>query len=346
MEKMFFVVTCVKEKEDSYFVFYVQSVFAYTKSSSVDAIFQQEEIDGTQLRKLFGSLLPFPITKKEVSLIRTATASSPGNTKLYTPRLITSTETGFKILYNVACNCDEEFWASGEDSKIKCFDGQGSLLNAVDTTSGIWPNDIAVTNEGDLLYIDGTRKTIELMKNGQKKRIITLLEWNPLAIFVTSGDELLIIMFSDDETQSKVVRYSGSNEKQSFLTMRENLYIQEMIKYITENGNCDICVADFEVSAVVVVNKSGKFRFRYTCYPFAAKENPFSPCGIATDRQNQILIADCANHCIHIVDQDGQFLHYIEGCGLDRPCGLCVDKNDNLLVAETNGILKKIKYQD
>lgn len=42
------------------------------------------------------------------------------------------------------------------------------------------------------------------------------------------------------------------------LMMREN-----NIKYIIENNNFDICVVDYNVKMVFVLNKVGKFRFRY-----------------------------------------------------------------------------------
>ncbi|XP_061180659.1 uncharacterized protein LOC133189273 [Saccostrea echinata] len=179
-------------------------------------------------------------------------------------------------------------------------------------------------------------RTVNIVKNEDIKEVIRLQNWRPRNVCSTSSADHLVTMESDDKKQSKVVRYSGCIEKQTiqFDDKGKALYSSDgfrRYKYICENMNLDICVADYEAKAIVVVNQAGKLRFKYTGHTPAPKNKPFSPRGITTDSQSHILTTDYDNRCVHIMDHDGQFLHYLT-FGKNKPYGICTDAVGNLFV--------------
>ncbi|XP_056004215.1 E3 ubiquitin-protein ligase TRIM71-like [Ostrea edulis] len=307
-----------------------------------------QKINKDQLNEMFGSLSPLSINTEHGDTIKSAEAvsSPPVKPLLDEPRVTATIDTGYHRLYSVSCLSEDQVWTRGYNETMKLLNLQSKLLTSIQTKSGNKPRDIAVTRDGDLVYTDSSDGTVNLIKNKQIQTVITLQGWGPLNVCSTAGNDLLVTMESDDYKQYKVVRYSGSTEKQSiqFDDQGRPLYKSAgYYKYLSENKNLDICVADCEARAVVVVNQSGKLRFRYTGHPSNTKQS-FNPFGITTDSQSHILTADYNNDRIHILDQDGQFLRYIH-CDLYTPLGLCVDIRDNLFVAECfTAKVKKIQY--
>nr|XP_022295769.1 E3 ubiquitin-protein ligase Midline-1-like [Crassostrea virginica] len=309
--------------------------------------FIPKQIEREELCSLIGKLTPLSTTLEE----RVFTAKKPNTSVrelLDEPEVLNTIKTGHEKLRNVTCLNEEQIWTSGRTDVIKCFNIQGVLQKTVKTKTGAWPLDIAVDRDGALLYAYWETRTVYKVKNDQTEEIITLQGWKPSNLCVTSSGDVLLTMYRDDYTQSKIVRYSGSTVKQTiqFDDKGQPLYSgSNSLKYISENRNLDICVADCRAGAVVVVNQAGKLRFRYTGPPSSTKNQLFKPFGITTDSQSRILTADSDNHCIHILDSTGQFLCYIDNCDLEHPWGLCVDSNDSLFVSELfKGNVEKIKY--
>nr|XP_022303910.1 uncharacterized protein LOC111111310 [Crassostrea virginica] len=314
--------------------------------------FQPQRIDTEQLLKQFGSLSPSSIETEEQGYTVPSPgveSSPPARPLLDVPRLVTDIPTtGYGRLYHVSCLSDEEIWTSGLNKVMKLYNLKGELLKSVQTKSGTEPEGIAVTRSGGLVYADYRDRSINLVSGTQIQTLITLRGWRPRGLCSTSSGDLLVTMRSDDYKQTKVVRYSGSTEKQTIQwdDQGKPLYSTDgyTTKYLSENRNLDICVADYRASAVVVVSAAGKLRFRYTGPPSTPRES-FCPLGISTDSQANILTSDWSNDRIHIIDQDGHFLCFIHNCGLQSPWGLCVDSKDNLFVAERDtGKVKKIMY--
>eukprot|EP00105_Crassostrea_gigas_P013420 XP_011429734.1 PREDICTED: uncharacterized protein LOC105329933 [Crassostrea gigas] len=317
--------------------------------------FITEELDREQIYHQFTSLFELSFRTKETS---GAESSPTGRPLMEEPLTITSlniikhrSSSGGSLI-DVACVGDENIWIAGEDMwfHMMLYTLQGELLKSVQTMSGYKPVGIAVTKDGELVYADGDDRTVNIVKkNTQIQTVIILEGWTPANVCITSSGYLLVVMYSDDGEQSKVSRYNGSTELQSFQYDDEGqpLYSSEScLKYICENRNLDICVSDDETAAgtVVVVNQAGKLRFKYSGSSRTTKGS-FRPFGITTDSQGRILVADFKNHCVHVLDQDGQFLCLIDNYDLFEPRGLCVDTRDNLIVAENKPCrVKKIQY--
>ncbi|XP_078340274.1 uncharacterized protein LOC144627345 [Crassostrea virginica] len=278
------------------------------------------------------------------------------------PRILADIQTGYRrgLLFNldsVSCLSDSELWTCGVNSILRLYNLQGKLRKSVQTKSRNVPRDIAVTRSGDLVYADYIDRSINLVSGTQIQRLIRLRGWRPHGLCSTASGDLLVIMTSDDERQTQVVRYSGSTETQGIqwddqdrplyssraLNLGDAVLLLFFYKRLCESKTFDICVADHYACAVVVVSAAGKLRFRYTGPPSTTRD-PFRPCGITTDSHGNILTSDY-NHRIHIIDQDGHFLRYIHNCGLQDPWGLCVDSSDNLFVAEWLKFkVKKVQY--
>lgn len=225
---------------------------------------------------------------------------------------------------------------------MKLYNLQGKLLKSIQTKSSVnVSSGIAVTKSGYLVYTNDVNKTVNVFNYKHMVEVIRLVGWTPRNVCVSSSDSLLVIMNSDDN-QTRVVRYYGSKEGQIIQLNQQGspLYSSGNLKYISENRNLDTCVADWEAGSVVVVDQAGKLRFTYTGLSSTAKKlNYFHPVGITTDSQGRI------NCCIHIIDEEGMFLHLIDNCDLCNPYDLCVDSKDNLFVAENRtGKVKKLQY--
>ncbi|XP_056001161.1 uncharacterized protein LOC125653789 isoform X2 [Ostrea edulis] len=154
-------------------------------------------------------------------------------------------------------------------------------------------------------------------------------------------------MYTTDDSQYKIVRYQGHTVKQEIERDEDGEPIYKGGKYalcVVENNNGDICASDGNADTVVVVNKSGRVRSRYDGTPARRKES-FNPRHIATDSISQIIVTDIDNACLHILDQNRQFLRCVDNCGLDDPNGLSVDSEGRLWVGlYDSGEVKVIQY--
>ncbi|XP_062598542.1 uncharacterized protein LOC134259967, partial [Saccostrea cucullata] len=176
--------------------------------------FTKGKINGEQLSELFGTLSLTSLSpEKKGYNIKTSQklhevgSSAPVKQLLDEPETVTTINTGYKYLYNVACFSDEEIWTSGDDSTMKLFSiNQGSLLKSITTKSGTTHFSIEVTKSGDLVYTDYKDRTVNIAKNEKinVEEMIRLQDWKPRAACTTSLDDLLVIMVNDAYKRTNV----------------------------------------------------------------------------------------------------------------------------------------------
>lgn len=256
-------------------------------------IFIPIKVQRRELRKMFCSLTPPSITAVEST--HTPKCSKPPSTPLEVlseqclleePKVVDIVDTEYDFLRNVTCSREEEFWVSNWNCEVKNINTKGSLLESFRTKSGEMACDVAIAKTNELFYTDVKNRTVNKFTDGHIDELIKLQNWKPLNLCITSSGDIMVTMYNDAETQSKVTRYTGSTEKQTIQFDDEGKPIyseNNKIKYITENKNSDICVADWGAGAVVVVSHLGKVRFRYTGHAASSQTRPFKPRGIATD---------------------------------------------------------------
>ncbi|XP_062614370.1 uncharacterized protein LOC134276110 [Saccostrea cucullata] len=278
-------------------------------------IFVPKAPDTIQLHKLFGQLNG-PVILPQISKRK---ASISNNRTLLDKAIEIKTFTIENMLRNLACLGTEEVWISYRLKPIiHRVNTKGDIQETVISSCLEWnchPSNISISKNGELMYTDRISGSINIVRRGKSTTLFSVeKEWKPLGLCCTKSGELLVAMGTIDDKRYKVVRYRGRQVKQEIEKDDHGHFlfgVGDRMFYVTENFNGDICVSDNNSRAVVVINQSGKIRFRYKGIQEMEKE--FIPCDIATDSMGRILVGDSGNKCIHITDQDGQFLHSISG---------------------------------
>lgn len=337
-------------------------------------LFLSQPINIDSISEIFGVITGFCISKlKDGYKLTTPSAnavfSDKQNETVEIPRKLLRRKPEIESIFDtdvrypekLARQNDGKLWVAGNDSTLKLFQkvplnngilhfgffGQYKPVTLKELKKGNGPTDIAVTRTCELIFGHNLENIVHILKQDKTEVLINLYDWKLLSLCITSSDELLVAMTDDRKYRCRVVRYEGSEERQIIQYDEEgkSLYTSGMLrKYVKENQNGDICVADCNAGAVVVTDRAGKFRFRYTgsTSDSSQKKAKFSPMGITTDSQAHILVSDL--NIIHIVDMDGQFLRFLDISFSGSSLRLATDKNDNLLVAEEFGTVKMVNY--
>jgi hypothetical protein len=170
-----------------------------------------------QERELSLELEDFRVTLEQmpISTLSSDIVETSRRELLDKAREIAILPTKFKPLYHIACAGVDDVWSCGQNKTIKRLDGAGSVLDTVTTTCQYWPNGITVTKQGELVYSDGSSRTVTIVKGEGSETLITTPQgWHPGQICCTRYGDILVSMCTADFSQRKIVRYQGHTKKQ------------------------------------------------------------------------------------------------------------------------------------
>lgn len=273
----------------------------------------------------------------------------PAKELLKLAKVIAVISTFYQPLHEVTCLGKNEAWICGYGNTFTRIDINGKMKgHCGDTGMHSPPLDIAVTVNGDLIYIDGRKGKMKTFINGHDDSLVSIpKDWVPYRLCCSKSGDILVSVSNGHK--KKIIRYHEKKITQEIYKDENGKPIFEEGKIrhalcIMENNNGDVCISDDNAGVIIVVNLAGKVRFRYDGKP-ARKNNQFSPKNIVTDSLSQIIVADNGNSCLHIIDQDGQFLKCVDNCELDNVHALSVDDEGRLWAGLlTSGEIKVIQY--
>ena len=230
---------------------------------------------------------------------------------------------------------------------VKTDDIQGTSLQLVDRKGSVKDrmkvnfrsHGMAVTSDGDILLADNLNKSIILVSRQKKSTTLFQTNWKPNGLCCLQNKDI-VVAFPDDR---KVVVYSSNGVVKNTLDHIEFKYPD---KVAVNKVNQDIYICDHNFynnnGKVVAVGMTGNFKFEYPGH----NEEQFTLVDVCTDQMGHILIADHDYDCVHILDQEGQFLQYI--LNLDDPYSIDVDGEGYVWVGEnktaTEGCVKVARY--
>lgn len=302
---------------------------------------EKGKVSQLQLEDLISLLLP-PTRLPFINLI-------PNVEKLLLDQVavFATVKTPFHAIRDLACAGTNKVWVNAigdyEDAALSCFDICGDKLDSV--TVGSFCNGLTMDPDGNLLYSEFNN--VMIYKNGETNEKIDIPDgWEAMGISCSRSGNILICLMNV-KNEHKVQQYKDKTCIKEFQKDEngEKLYKNgEYMLYPMENINGDVCVVNNNSNSIITVSSEGKLRFRYNGKD-ANLSNDLNTNAFVTDSMGRIIIADEANDCLHIIDQNGKFLKCLEIPELTKPTGLSLDSRGRLWVgSKDNGAIKVIRY--
>lgn len=284
-----------------------------------------------------------------------------------TIKVIRKYTTDFRQIYAmVSCSFDSLWISDLLQNVIKNVKLKNDNIQII-TEFNISVYDMTTTNNNLLVSVSDESR-LKILKKGSRQISQSNYNVQPLCtwdVHVTRDQKIIIgaktlrsgyrtgsqLVIAMDEKGSNLQKYEHDNNNKLLFTLPFR---------ITSTSNGNIWVVDMldedGRGRVVVLGQAGNIIHIYNGHPEVnSKERPFNPTGLLTTPADNVIVADCLNHTLHIMNSDGTFLSYIrtDDEGIRLPHSLALSSEGHFYIGSSTpkrspnsvkAILYKVKY--
>ncbi|ELT93363.1 hypothetical protein CAPTEDRAFT_227568, partial [Capitella teleta] len=225
------------------------------------------------------------------------------------------------------------------NKKLKQFDQQGHLLwecAPSDEHAFVDPWDVAVTKEGNYAVTDRSLHLVKMFdRNGEFiNEFGSMHLQSAWGIACDSRGRIIVT----DATQKSVLVFDSVGTLLFTISNRDR-QLFKCPEYVTVNSNDDIIVSDFDKHCILVFDPTGRMLFTFGQKGAGALDFNV-PCGVCTDSDTNILVADYTNQRITKLTRNGEFLSHLatRKHGLILPQALIMTPDLHLVVLDRSDV--------
>ncbi|XP_062616502.1 uncharacterized protein LOC134278199 [Saccostrea cucullata] len=237
----------------------------------------------------------------------------------------------------VACN---------SDAVVAQYQKHGREIKRISTS--FYVDDMKLTENGHLLVAPDMGNDVKFL-NVQSTETINFTKLHPFVtrgLFISKENDLYVSLHK--ENMAKVIKMNSSGEiLRELYKDRANVPLYSDPDKIAVNSHGDVIVLDWATKCIISLDIYGRYRFKYNGkIKKVVHCEVFTPTDIVCDKYDNILICDCDNNAVHMLDRHGQFLCFLvsEENGVTCPCALALDEDGQLWLGEMNGQIHVIQY--
>ena len=204
------------------------------------------------------------------------------------------------------------------------FDSSGKYIRSIGQGLFTEPHGLFVDKDDNLWVADAGGRT------GNKGNVVDKL--SPEGKVLLTLGKAGVMGGAPENSSAWAGSRAGGSERRHFLWRTDTPYCPGA----AENGLVSTSeTSEASHAGIAKFSKDGKFIKRWG--KLGTGPGEFNvPHSLAMDSQGRLFVADRGNNRIQIFDQDGKFLDQWKQFG--KPCGIFIDKNDVLYVADSDSV--------